>query len=159
MSRGSAPHLQMDHLLGSKTACMIKNELRQLGLWMGHMLRQTRQLLRGSLYETSPSAGSYRGELLGLVALHTLIVAVAQHFKLETVSGKIWCNNISALGKSSKTWKQVSPGTKHLDLHRSFWTLKCILRLDMAYVKLSLSSEALSPHERASPLLQQRNGR
>ncbi len=32
---------------------------------------QTRQLLRGSFYKTSHNAGSYRGELLGLVALHT----------------------------------------------------------------------------------------
>jgi hypothetical protein len=91
---------------------------------------KTRQLLRGSFYETSPSAGSYRGELLGLVALCMLIIAVAQHFKLVTVSGKICCNNILALGKSSKTRKQVSPGTKHLDLHSSIRTLKCILRME-----------------------------
>jgi hypothetical protein len=61
------------------------------------------------------------GELLGLVALHTLIVAVAQHFELKTVSGKICCNNISALGQSSKTRKRVSPGIKHLE-HHSFRT-------------------------------------
>jgi hypothetical protein len=41
---------------------------------------QTRQILRGSFYKTSHNSGLYRGELLGLVALHTLIVAVAKHF-------------------------------------------------------------------------------
>ncbi len=39
----------------------------------------------------------YRGELLGLIALHTLIVAVAKHFQLTTMVGKICCKKISTL--------------------------------------------------------------
>ena len=61
--------------------------------------------------------GSYRGELLGLVALHTMIVAVAQFFELKVVTGKMCCDNISALGQSNKTRKRVSTGIKHSDLH------------------------------------------
>jgi hypothetical protein len=38
---------------------------------------RTRNLLQGSFFEILPKAGSYRGELLGLVALHTMIAAVA----------------------------------------------------------------------------------
>jgi hypothetical protein len=53
----------------------------------------TKKLLRGSFYETSSKAGWYRGELLGLVALHTMIVAVAKHYQLLTVVGKICCDN------------------------------------------------------------------
>ncbi len=34
--------------------------------------------LQGSFYEKSPKAGSYRGELLGLVAIHTLILGIAK---------------------------------------------------------------------------------
>ena len=33
--------------------------------------------LRGSFYEISRSAGLYRGELLGLVAIHTFAMAIA----------------------------------------------------------------------------------
>ncbi len=62
--------------------------------------------------------GSYRGELLGLVALHTLIVAVAQFFELKVLTGKICCDNIATtLGQSGKTRKRVSTGIKHSDLH------------------------------------------
>jgi hypothetical protein len=47
----------------------------------------SRQTLWGSFYEISPKAGSFRGELLGLVAIHTLALAVAQFFHLDCVSG------------------------------------------------------------------------
>ncbi len=36
--------------------------------------------LRGSFFEVSWSAGSYRGKLLGLVAIHTFATAIAQYF-------------------------------------------------------------------------------
>jgi hypothetical protein len=85
---------------------------------------KTKQLLRGSFYKISPKAGSYRGELLGLVALHTLIVAVANHFQLATAVRKICCDNISALGQAGKARKRVSAGMNHLDLHQSIQTLK-----------------------------------
>ncbi len=42
--------------------------------------------LRGSFYEISPKAGSYRGELLGLVAIHTFILAIAKFYSLVTTS-------------------------------------------------------------------------
>jgi hypothetical protein len=86
---------------------------------------QTRQLLQGSFYKSSHNASLYRGELLGLIALHTLIVAVAKHFQLATMVGKICCNNISALGQVGKAWKRVSAGMKHSDLHHAICMLKC----------------------------------
>jgi hypothetical protein len=66
---------------------------------------RTRNLLQGLFFEILPKAGSYRGELLGLVALHTMIAAVAQFYKIDTAIEKICCNNISALGQSSKSRK------------------------------------------------------
>ena len=62
----------------------------------------SRQTLHGSFYEISPKTGSFRGELLALVAIHTLALAVAQFFHLDCVSGKICCDNIAALNQSSK---------------------------------------------------------
>ncbi len=49
-----------------------------------------------------PKARSFRGELLGLVAIHTLALAVAQFFPLDCMSGKICCGNIVALNQCSK---------------------------------------------------------
>jgi hypothetical protein len=79
---------------------------------------KTKQLLWGSFYKILPKAGSYREELLGLVALHTLIVAVAKHFQLATAVGKLCRDNISALGQAEKARKRVSAGMKHSDLHK-----------------------------------------
>jgi hypothetical protein len=57
----------------------------------------SKRTLRGLFYEISAAAVSYQGKLLGLVALHTLILAVADYYNLQCASGKICCNNISAL--------------------------------------------------------------
>ncbi len=57
----------------------------------------SQQTLHGSFYEISPKAESFRGELLGLVAIHTLALAVVRFFHLDCVSRKICCNNFAAL--------------------------------------------------------------
>ncbi len=80
-----------------------------------------------------------------MVALHMQIVAVAQHFKLETVSGKRCCGNTSALEQSSKTRKQVSPGIKHTGVHCLIQTLKCILRMDMTYIHVRTHQDRILP--------------
>jgi hypothetical protein len=56
----------------------------------------------GSFFEMSPKAGLYRGELLGLVALQTMITADTQFYKVNTAFGKICCDNISALGNLAR---------------------------------------------------------
>ncbi len=63
--------------------------------------------LCSSFYEISPMAGSFRGEFLGLAAIHTLALAVARFFHLDCVYGKICCNNIAALNQSSKVCQRV----------------------------------------------------
>ncbi len=92
---------------------------------------RTRNLFRGSFYEILPKVGSYRGELLGLVALHTMIAAVAQFYKTDIATGKICCDNLSALGQSSKFRKQVTTGIKHSVLHCMIRTIECLVKLCM----------------------------
>ncbi len=104
-----------------------------------------KKLLRGSFYETSPKASLYREELLGLVALHTMIVAVAKHFQLTTVVGKICCDNNSALGQAGKVCKRVSVGMKHSDLHQAIHTLKCSFRMDMKYSHVQAHQDRILP--------------
>jgi hypothetical protein len=45
--------------------------------------RRTQRIVRGSFYEVSPSASAYRGELLGLVALHTLSLALTSYYQVD----------------------------------------------------------------------------
>ncbi len=75
---------------------------------------KTRHLLRGLFFETLPKTGLYRGELLGLVTLHTMIAAVTKFYKVDTAVGAIYCNkywhwsNLARLGNTSalglNTW-------------------------------------------------------
>ncbi len=85
----------------------------------------SKRTLRGSFYEISAAAGPYRGKLLGLVALHTLIFMVADYYNLQCTSGKICCDNISALNQASRICKRVRNGIKHSDLQRAICTYKC----------------------------------
>ena len=85
--------------------------------------------LKGSFYEVSKSASAYRCELLGLVALHTLVLAMIEYLHLETALGKACCNNIAALNQSSQQWKRIKSGAKQGDL---LWALRS-LKLSLAF--------------------------
>ena len=69
--------------------------------------RRTERIVRGSFYEVSPSASTYRGELLDLVALHTLSLALTSDYQVDQGKGKICCDNIGALNQSSKWVRRV----------------------------------------------------
>ena len=58
--------------------------------------------LCGSFFEHSHQYGSYRGELLGLLAIHTLLSALEAYYSLPASKGKICCDNQGALFKSKE---------------------------------------------------------
>ncbi len=51
--------------------------------------RKTHKLLKGSFHENSRDASPYRRELLGLVALHTIILQISKYYNMQSVRGKI----------------------------------------------------------------------
>ncbi len=104
-----------------------------------------KRTLRGSFFEVSQSAGSYRGELLGLVAIHTFATAIAQYFSLQAILGEISCNNMAALYQSRKNRKRVGIGVKHSDLHRTIRTLKHLARYDLRYKHGKAHQDKLKP--------------
>ena len=68
--------------------------------------------LFGSFFEFSAKAGSYRRELLGLLAIHTLIAAIEAYYLLGETKGKLCCDNQGALHKSKFLWgRRVRLGT------------------------------------------------
>ncbi len=105
----------------------------------------SKRTLRGSFYEVSAVAGAYCGELLGLVALHTLILAPANYYNVQIVSGKICCDNISALNQASKTQKRVRSGIKHSDLQRAIRTYKCKVTMALKYKHVRAHQDNLKP--------------
>ncbi len=103
------------------------------------------QTLRGSFFEVSRSAGSYRGELLGLVAIHTFAIASAQYFAVAEISGGISCDNTAALNQASKYRKRVGVEVKHSDLHRTIRTLKHLVRTSFRYAHVKSHQDKLRP--------------
>ena len=99
--------------------------------------------LWGSFFEVSQSAGSYRGKLLGLVAIHTFATAIAQYFSVTEILGKISCDNMAALNQASKNRKHVGIGVKHSDLHRTIRTLKHSARTGFRYVHVKAHQDKL----------------
>jgi len=95
--------------------------------------RRTERIVRGSFYEVSPSASAYRGELLGLVALHTLSLALTSFYQVDRGKGKMCCDNIGALNQSSKWVRRVRTGSKQSDLLRAIRSCKIDCRLAFVY--------------------------
>ena len=104
-----------------------------------------KRTLRGSFFEVSQSAGSYRGELLGLVAIHTYATAIAQYFSLQAILGKISCDNMAALYQAGKNRKRVGIGVKHSDLHHTIRTLKHLLRSEFRYEHVKAHQDKIRP--------------
>jgi hypothetical protein len=105
----------------------------------------SKRTLRGSFYEVSAAAGAYRGELLGLAALHSLILALANYHNVQIASGKICCDNISALNQASKSRKRVRSGIKHSDLQRAIRTYKHKATMALKYEHVRAHQDDLKP--------------
>ncbi len=80
---------------------------------------KTRRTLEGSFYKRASLASSYQGELIGLVAIHTFILAAATYHNLLQLTGTICCGSQSALDKSRRKARRVQASTKQADLFRS----------------------------------------
>jgi hypothetical protein len=89
------------------------------------------------------AAGLYHGKLLGLVALHTLILVVVDYYNLQRASGKICCDNISALNQASRIHKPVRSRIKHLDLQRAICTYKCKVNMALKYQHVKVHQDAI----------------
>jgi hypothetical protein len=85
--------------------------------------RKSWELLKGSFFELSLDAGSYRGELLGLVALHTLVLQLCKYYHITSASRKIICDNKAALRKASHQRRRNWPGIAQADLFRALCTI------------------------------------
>ena len=83
--------------------------------WVIHCT-QSKLKLKGSFYERSPDTGSYRGELMGLTALHLMILALEQFYRIPAAKTKVCCDSEGALFKASESSKRVPTGSKHADL-------------------------------------------
>jgi hypothetical protein len=91
----------------------IRHDIDGAG-WLIYCKRRKKVVFKGSFSEWSGSAGSYRGELLGLLAVHLMVLAVEKFYDLAAgPRGLVACDNLGGLNKSRERRKKIPPGAKH----------------------------------------------
>ena len=82
---------------------------------------QTKRQISGTLIERSEYAGSYRGELLGMLAIWLFLLAVEEYHNTISDNNEVWCDNKEALFTFEKKSKRVPTGKTNTDV-------LCVLR-------------------------------
>ena len=72
--------------------------------------KKTGWRISGTLVEESPNAGSYRGEMLGMLAIRLFLLAVKEHQGAALNGNKVCCDNKVALFIFEKKSKRVPSG-------------------------------------------------
>ena len=105
----------------------------------------TGKRLYGNFYEFSEAAGSYRGELLGLLAIHTLAAAFESFYDIHLGAIKICCDNKGALHKSEEQRRRIPTGASQADIKRA--DIKRVLRNLKAVIKGTMQYEWVPSHQ------------
>ena len=86
--------------------------------------RKSEKCIAGTLVEKSKYASSYRGELLGLLAIRLFLLAVEEYHGVATDGSGLVCDNKAALYTFSKESKRVPAGQANTDIQRVLRTIK-----------------------------------
>jgi hypothetical protein len=116
----------------------------------------SRQMIRGCFFEDSPKASSYRGELLGLTAIHHLVAYALEFYDHSTASGTMHCDNKGALHQASLKRCRVRNNSKHADLLRNLRYIKGKFKFDVTYHYVKAHQDDVHAFEDL-PLIQQLN--
>lgn len=78
----------------------------------------------GSFAEQSSSANSYRGELLGMLAINLFLLAYEEYHNVSGAVNDVFCDNKGAVFTFSKSDMRISSGSKHGDIRRVLRTVR-----------------------------------
>jgi hypothetical protein len=102
--------------------------------WVIYCKTRKKIVLKGSFYEWCDKAGSYRGELVGLLSVHMLIMAVEEFYDLsDGPRGLVGCDNLGGLNKSKERRRKIPSATKHADVLRVLRRVHARLRGKLEY--------------------------
>eukprot|EP00956_Cyclotella_meneghiniana_P033717 scaffold98469_cov63-Cyclotella_meneghiniana.AAC.14 len=102
--------------------------------WVIYCKIKKKMVLKGSFYEWCDKSGSYRGELVGLLSVHLLILAVEQFYDLpEGPRGLVGCDNLGGLNKSKERRRKIPSSAKHADVLRVLRRVHAKLRGKLEY--------------------------
>ncbi len=85
---------------------------------------KTGQRLTGTFWERSPSASSYRADMLGLCAFHLLAIALSEFYEIKEWEATMCCDNKRALEQSAYTRCRIRPSAKCADIQQSLKATK-----------------------------------
>ena len=80
--------------------------------------RRTRRYIRGTLVERSPWANSYRGELLGMLAIRLFLLAVEEYHDVVSSGTQAFCDCKGVITTFEKKGKRVPTGKKNGNILR-----------------------------------------
>ena len=75
--------------------------------------------MTGLFYEISENAGSYRGEQLGLCAIHHLIAALCKFCNIHDWHTTTICDNAGAIKMSKRNLRRIWPGCSCANILRN----------------------------------------
>jgi hypothetical protein len=102
--------------------------------WLVFCTTRRRIVLRGSFSERNAKAGSYRAELLGLLAIHTFLLVAETFYQLPfDHRGLVVCDNLGALNKAREKRKKIPAGAKHADIRRCLRKAHSLLLGTLSY--------------------------
>lgn len=113
-----------DHLRQNKLVCVTdgsyNKELAPDICSAGYVLAcsKTKEYVAGTLVERSLWASSYRGELLGMLALRLLLLAIEEYCKAISDGNENFCDNKGVIHPFEKESKRVPAGKSNGDVLR-----------------------------------------
>jgi hypothetical protein len=109
--------------------------------WLIYCKRRQQVLVEDSFVETHTKANSYRGEILGLLAIHLFSRAIQTFFGLAPGKyGVVCCNKKGRIYRASWRHQRIAPGTLNADLLR-------ILRLQHHKLGRAFGYEHVKGHQ------------
>ena len=107
--------------------------------------------LAGSFCEFSPGAGSYCGEVLGLCAIHLLLLAFQEWFHLDVLPPlAIYCDNEKAGERAQANNRRIKPGWSCADVLRSLRDTRSVLKSTPTVHHVSAHMDDLIPWHQLS---------
>ena len=82
------------------------------------MCSLTKRYVKGSFAKYSQLASSYRGKLLGMLAIHLFLLAIKEHYMVTGDKNQIFCDNLGAIYTFQRRSQRVTSGAKNADIQR-----------------------------------------
>ena len=100
--------------------------------WIVYCIK-TEKSLRGCFYEVSEDAGSYRGEQLGMCAVHHLISAFSIFFSMQEWKTKVCCDNEGTIKMSRRRLVRIRSKMRCADILRNIRTSRKGINVEINY--------------------------